>query len=109
SAFQQQKGKEFNTDNQEGSAGDMAFLTAYARQLPSVDWNHVGVVGHSAGAQAALMYGSQIDCTVDAIVSLDTTQDYHSVTDPVWETLTTKVTKNRENLKCTVLMVADPH
>lgn len=108
SAFQEQSGKSFNTDNREGSAGDLDFLIAYARQLPGVDWGHVGLVGHSAGAQAALTYRSRPGSAVDAVVSLDTTQDYRGVKDPLW-TFTPQVLKNRKNFTCPLLMAAGPH
>jgi len=108
SAFQEQSGKGLHTDNREGSAADMAFLIAYARQLPGVDWGHVGVVGHSAGAQAALTYRSRADCAVDAVVSLDTTQEYRGLSDPSWE-FTKAVVKGGHNVTCPVLMAAGPH
>jgi pimeloyl-ACP methyl ester carboxylesterase len=108
SAFQQQSGKSFNTDNGEGSARDLAFLTAYARQLPNCDWHYVAVIGHSAGAQAALTFGSQPNAVVDAVVSLDTTQDYRGLKDPLWE-FATQVAKNGANFTCPLLMVAGPH
>lgn len=106
SAFQDQSGKSFNTDNREGSLGDFAFLIALTQTLPGADWNHIGIVGHSAGAQAALKYGSQAECAADAIVSLDTTQDYHSVTDPFWEDLTRQVIKNKHQFRSPLLMAA---
>ena len=54
SAFQEPTGESYNIDGRLCSARDMEYLIAHARELPSVDWNHIGVVGHSAGAQAAL-------------------------------------------------------
>jgi pimeloyl-ACP methyl ester carboxylesterase len=109
SAFQEPSGKSFNTDNREGSARDLAFLGAYARQLPGVDWGHVAVVGHSAGAQAALLLGSQADSVADAVVSLDTTQDYRGLADSAWEDFTAPVVKNGKNFTRPLLMVAGPH
>jgi pimeloyl-ACP methyl ester carboxylesterase len=109
SAYQKRNGKSFTTDGEEGSARDLEFLIAYARQLPGVDWGHIGVVGHSLGAQAVLMFRSQPNSVVDAVVSLDTTQDYRGVKDPTWEYFTTPVMKNRNNVTCPVLMVAGPY
>src|SRR5262249_24046580 len=54
SAFQEPSGESFNVDGKLTSARDMQFLTGYAKQLPNVDWHHVGVIGHSAGAHATL-------------------------------------------------------
>jgi dienelactone hydrolase len=109
SAFQEPRGSSFNVDGGRTSARDMEFLIAYARQLPDVDWNHIGVIGHSAGAHAVLTFGSQPNAAVDAIVSLDTTQDYHGLKAPGWEEMTTTVLKNRKSFTSPLLMVASPH
>jgi dienelactone hydrolase len=109
SAFQEPTGKSFNTDCREASVRDLGFLIAYARELPNVDWGHVGIVGHSAGAQAALLFGAQADRPADAIVSLDTTQDYHGLTDSAWQDFTVPVVKNSKNFTCPLLMVAGPN
>jgi dienelactone hydrolase len=107
SAFQDGSGKSFNTDNREGSARDLDFLIGYARQMPCVDWDRVGLIGHSAGAQAALVYRSQPNTAVDAVVSLDTTQDYQGVSSPLWE-FPAQVVKNERHFTCPLLMVAGP-
>jgi pimeloyl-ACP methyl ester carboxylesterase len=109
SAFQQPGGASFGVDGGHTSARDMEFLVAAARQLPGVDWGHVGVIGHSGGAHAALRFGSLAGSAVDAVVSLDTTQDYHGLQDPGWEEMTTLVVKNRKNFTSPLLMVAGPH
>lgn len=109
SAYQEPSGTTFNIDGQFTSARDMEFLIAHARQLTGVDWNHVGVVGHSGGAHAALAFRAQANSAVDAVVSLDTTQDYYNIADPRWEYLTTTVTKNRKHMTCPILFAANPH
>jgi pimeloyl-ACP methyl ester carboxylesterase len=108
SAFQKPDGSPFGVDGAWPSAHDMAFLVAAARQLPGVDPDRVGVIGHSGGAHAALTYGSLPGAAVDAVVSLDTTQDYHGLKDPGWEPMTTLVLRNRKHFKCPLLMVAGP-
>jgi predicted dienelactone hydrolase len=109
SAFQEPSGESFNVDGKHTSARDMQFLIGYAKQLPNVDWQHVGVIGHSAGAHATLMYRAQADCAADAVVSLDTTQDYYSAADLRWQELCASVAKNRKNMTGPLLMVANPH
>jgi pimeloyl-ACP methyl ester carboxylesterase len=109
SAFQHASGKSFNVDSKEGSARDFEFLIAYAHNLANVDWDHIGVVGHSGGAHAALFFRSQGNSVVDAVVSLDTTQDYYSLADPRWQYLTDAVGNNRDNMTGPLLMVANPH
>ncbi len=56
---------------------DVRFLVGLARDMPEVDFAKVGVIGHSGGAQTSMIYASQEDSIVDAVVSLDTTQDYY--------------------------------
>jgi hypothetical protein len=93
----------------EGGARDFEFLITFARNLGNVDWDHIGVVGHSGGAQAALAFRSQKNSVVDAVVSLDTTQDYYSMADPRWKYLKDTAGKNGANLNCPILMAANPH
>jgi hypothetical protein len=109
SAFQEPDGSSFNVDGKQTSAGDVQFLVAFAKQLANADWNHVGVIGHSGGAHASLIYRAQSGCLADAVVSLDTTQDYYSLADTRWEELTTAAVKNRKNVTGPLLMVANPH
>jgi hypothetical protein len=109
SAFQRPDGSSFGVDGGQTSARDMGFLIGSARQMPAVDCDHVGVIGHSGGAHAALTFGSLPGSPVDAVVSLDTTQDYHGVKDPGWADMTTLVVKNRKNFKSPLLMMAGPH
>jgi pimeloyl-ACP methyl ester carboxylesterase len=109
SAFPKRNGSSLAPDGEEGSARDLAFLVAHARQIPGADWGRVGVVGHSLGAQAVLLYRSQADSLADAVVCLDTTQDYFSLKEPRWDYLTTPLVKNARNVACPVLMAAGPH
>lgn len=109
SAYQDASGKSFNVDGKEGSCRDFEFLIAYSRQLTNVDWNHIGIVGHSGGAHAALIFRSQQNSVVDAVVSLDTTQDYFSVADSRWNHMTVPVTAKRHNLTGPILLAANTH
>lgn len=107
SAFQQEFGQTLHTDNREGSAQDFAFLIAHARSNPNVDWRRIAIVGHSAGAQAAISYRATANSALDAIVSLDTTQDYHCLQSPGWE-FARKAVAARETFDCPLLMAAGP-
>jgi pimeloyl-ACP methyl ester carboxylesterase len=107
SAFPQGSGQSFNTDNREGSHRDLDFLIAHVRQLPNVDSKHIGLIGHSAGAQASLTYCARAGCPIDAVVSLDTTQDYRGVKDPLWS-FTPQMVKNASEFTSSVLMTAGP-
>lgn len=106
-AFQQASGATLNIDGLEGSARDMAFLIGYASSLPFADWDHVAVAGHSAGAQASLFYASKGATPVDAIVSLDTTQDYYSLTDRGWKALVSSLLESPKNMTMPILFAAN--
>lgn len=106
-AFQESSGKSFNVEN--SSTRDFEYLVGFAKQQANVDWNHIGVVGHSAGAHAALTYRAQPHCAADAIISLDTTEDYYHVGDMRWEPMTTTIAKNNKNMVGPILMCANPH
>jgi pimeloyl-ACP methyl ester carboxylesterase len=109
SAYQQRTGHSLNVDVRSGSARDMEFLIRHARGHACVDWHHIGVAGHSAGAQAALLFRSQYASVVDAVVSLDTTQDYYGLASPHWHYLTKRLRKKAKNLNGPILMVANSH
>ena len=107
SAFQDQSGETLAVDGGEGSARDLEFLIAHARRQPNVDWQHIGVAGHSLGAQAILMFRAQAASPVDAVVSLDTTQDYHTLASPGWEELERRLLENSQDVNGPILMVAN--
>jgi len=109
SAFQQAWGATFNIDGGEGSARDMACLIGYASRLPFADWNHVAVAGHSAGAQASLVYASRGATPVDAVVSLDTTQDYESLANRGWTEFVPPVLASSRNMTMPILFAANAH
>ncbi len=109
SAFQEASGETFNIDGRLGSLRDMEYLIAYASGLPDVDWQHIGIVGHSAGAQAALMFQAQDASPTDAVVSLDTTQDYSSLLDHRWDDMIKPILENRTNSRKPLLFLANSH
>lgn len=84
SAFQDETGESFNIDGKRGSARDFSFLIRTLANEENVDWHAVAVAGHSGGAHAALTFQAEPMAAVDAVVSLDTTQDYVSALDPHW-------------------------
>jgi pimeloyl-ACP methyl ester carboxylesterase len=106
SAFQEGNGNSFNIDAQEGSLRDIDFLIAYTSRLPQADWSHIGLMGHSAGAQTALKYRAQDECAVDALVSLDTTEDYFSIATHLWDDMTKPVLEKVKNVKGPLLFAA---
>lgn len=106
--FQQASGSTLNIDGLEGSARDMAFLIGLASRLPYADWDHVAIAGHSA-VQASLIYASKGATPVNAVVSLDTTQDYYSLAEPGWKTLVSSLKEDSWNMTMPVLMAANAY
>jgi dienelactone hydrolase len=107
--FMNAQGEDFNIDGHENSASDFEFLIRYASSLPDVDWQHIGIVGHSAGAQAALYFLARRGSAVDAVVSLDTTQDYYTFATKFWEDLVRLVLDNVNSMDGPLLMAANDH
>jgi hypothetical protein len=108
SVFQWADGKSFGIDALHASEPDMTFLIAHARRLGYVDWDRIGAAGHSAGAQALLISRSRVGSPIDAVVSLDSTQDYFSLDTHAWEYMQS-VVKNARNLSVPLLIVANAH
>ncbi len=109
SAFQEPTGQSFNVDGGSTSARDLAFLIAYARRLPFVNWERIGLIGHSGGAHAVLMFHAQENSPVDAVVSLDTTQDYYSLADLRWSRYAPAMIAGRKHFKGPLLAAANPY
>lgn len=108
SAFQDESGGSFNIDGGEGSARDLAFLIGRMRALPEADQERVAVIGHSGGAHAVLRYQAQPADPADAVISLDTTQDYVTALDPHWSHPPVMLA-HVENETTPLLIVASPH
>lgn len=108
SAFQAGDGEGLGTDTRDGSTADLDELIRFARTLPNADWRRIGLVGHSGGAQHALLYAARPGSAVDAFVLLDTTQDYYSLDVDFWP-YTKHVLANREYVVAPLLFVANPH
>lgn len=106
SAFQQDDGKGFNIEGGKGAAADFRFLISYGHRLPNVLPEKVGLVGHSAGAHASITYQTITPRPVDAIVSLDTTQDYHSLKLPLWN-FTSLAVEKLERFNRPIMFAAD--
>jgi hypothetical protein len=109
SAFQEVGGESFNIEGNHGSARDFEFLMNQASRMPNVDWQHIGLIGHSAGAQSALLFRAHDASSVDAVVSLDTTQDYSSLSTHGWDELVKYVLDHVDNMDGPLLIAANAH
>ena len=83
---------------------DVRYLVSLAREMPQVDIQRVGLIGHSGGAQTSMVYASQPGSIVDAVVSLDTTQDYYFADKHSFKSYVDLV--NPDNLKAPLLVAA---
>ena len=95
SAFQKVDAPPECTGNRQGSRRHSVPVILRRRVCRYVDWGRIGMVGHSLGAQAAIIYQTEPGCAIDATVSLDTTQDYHSLAEPDWKSMTEAVREGR--------------
>ena len=107
SSYLKENGTSLGIDGKEGSVRDIAYLLNFANDLPHADTSKVAMVGHSGGAQASVIAKSKTHLAIDAVVSLDTTQDPFSLSDPRWNNFTIPVLKNKEQMKGTLLAFAE--
>ena len=107
SAYQYADGYSFGTESEEASMADISFLISQAQKLPFVDWQKIALGGHSAGAQAIMRFGSKPNSVINALFLLDTTQDYHSLSNPLWDFIH-PVLDNVDKFIYPTLVVAGP-
>lgn len=108
SAFPDAEGRSLNIDGWDGSASDVEFLVEWARAASFVDVRRIGLIGHSAGAQAMLRIAASAESPCDALVLIDTTQDYFSLTVPFFAPLVRQVVEGVAALTAPLLAVAGP-
>jgi len=101
-------GRDLGIDTREDSSADMEFLIALARSWDFVAEERVALVGHSAGAQAILRHAARAGSSGDALVLLDTTQDYYSLAMPLHRELVETVLAGRAALRQPLLVAAGP-
>lgn len=108
SAFQEASGETFNIDASESSRADIRYLIEFARRLPNVDWNKIALMGHSGGAHTVNTFQALGNSAADVLVSLDTTQDYHPLSNNLWDNMTGVVLAedNIPNMRLPTLVVA---
>jgi Chlorophyllase enzyme len=84
SAYQQADGASFNIDAHDGSLRDLDALVRELSARPDVDASHLALAGHSGGAQTAFRAQARPQSAFDALIILDTTQDYWAASNPRW-------------------------
>lgn len=108
SAYLKADGSTFNIDANEGSLDDIDILINAASNRIDVDATRIALLGHSAGAQAIFKYATRPNRAIDAIILLDTTQDYYSLALPMFESLVSAVREHGENITIPMLVAAGP-
>ena len=84
SAYQQADGASFNIDSHDGSLRDLDFLVRELAARPDVDASRLALAGHSGGAHTAFRAQARPQSAFDALILLDTTQDYWAAREPRW-------------------------
>lgn len=109
SAFPQEDNSNFHTNaTDESRQRDVRRLLLEVRRMPGVVVRSVTVIGHSAGAQAMQAFAADPSAPIDAVLSLDTTQDYAMLTDRSWAYFTDPVSSARHSLRTPIMFVAGP-
>ena len=109
SAFLDGTGESFNIDAELDSEADLRHLIRVASELLPVDWSRIGMVGHSGGAHTAVRFMSRLGTPLDAVVLLDTTQDYHSFADTRWNDMVPLALDSADEITIPLLFAARQH
>lgn len=108
SAYPEEGGADFATSaRDESRPRDIRWLLLTLQRL-GIAVPSVTVIGHSAGAQAMLRFATDPSAPVDAIVSLDTTQDYAMLSDRTWSYYTDRVIEERAGIRVPMVVAAGP-
>ena len=106
SSFLRESGGYLGIDGKAGSVRDIMFLMNFASGLQNADLSKVGIVGHSGGAQAAIIAKSNSHMAISAVVSLETTDEPFNLTDPRWQSFQIPVLKNSNQMRGPLLAFA---
>lgn len=107
-SFQRGDGDNHGVGSTDDGIMDVAFLLSFAQKLPNVDWSHSAMVGHSLGAQTANYIAAKGNFPFDAMISLETTQEYYTDKDNRWNNFVPYVTSKAENVKVEFLFATNP-
>lgn len=87
---------------------DITFLLKELRQFPFIDFSRVGMAGHSLGAQTANYIAARGNVPIDAMVCLETTQEYFTDRTKLWDYFVPFVSKGADLVKGDILFATDP-
>ena len=106
SAFLDGEGTSLGIDGGRASILDLAFLAEHERVAG--EEAPIAYVGHSLGAQAVLKAAASGDGRAQALVLLDTTQDYYTLETPVYAGFVREVLAGSERVSQSILATASP-
>jgi hypothetical protein len=109
SSYLHADGKTWGVDGRMASVADISFIISNLSSWETnIDMQHIGMVGHSAGAQAAHLTMAQGSLPVKAMVSLETTQEYHTLSVKLWKTFVNPTLQGIGKIKGDLLFIAAP-
>ncbi len=98
----------FTNSTDESRPRDIRRLVLEVSRMRKLTITSVSIVGHSAGAQAMLAFSTDPSAPVDAVLSLDTTEDYSMLSDRAWASFTDRVVTYRKTIRMPLVFVAGP-
>lgn len=108
SSFQASDGTRMSSAGEEGAVKDIGFLLSFAKKLPNVDWMNIAMIGHSLGGQVANYAAAQGNMPVDALICLETTQEYYFGDMKLWPYVT-YVSRNADKVNTAFLFASNPY
>lgn len=109
SSFFKDGGNAWGADGRMGSVRDISFILSNAAIWePNADLNNCAMMGHSAGAQAAHIAMAQGSLVFKAMVSMETTQEYHTLVNKLWNNFVTPTLLGIDRVKGDLLFIATP-
>ncbi len=108
STFQPEHGLFFGVDGDlTRSIKDIAFLINSMCQDYGVDPSRIGLLGHSYGASAVLSYASESQANIQAVVSLDSTQEWNAQSEPISPGLAEHLSKGQMSMPPLMVFTMD--
>jgi hypothetical protein len=108
-AFPAEDNTRFGTNaTDESRQRDLRRALMELTRMTGRDPGRVVAIGHSAGAQALLLMATDPSAPIDAVLSLDTTQDYAGLSDRSWSYFTDRVVADRRYITRPIVFVASP-
>lgn len=86
---------------------DIRRLIFELTRIQGLATGRVVAIGHSAGAQALQLSAADPSAPMDAVLSLDTTQDYAMLTDDSWRYYTDALVRRRQEVRIPIVFFAD--